>query len=64
MPGQCVRINTGGPLPKAAVCVVWGEESRLIQEADDGKPEMEIEILPPEVCQDIGTYSVEYSESE
>jgi molybdopterin biosynthesis enzyme len=54
-----VRINTGVPLPEAADCVVWGEESRLIQEADDGKPEMEIEItLPPEVGQDISTCCV------
>jgi molybdopterin biosynthesis enzyme len=59
MPGQCVRISTGAPLPKAADCVVWGEDSRLIQEADDGKSEMEIEIiLPPEVGQDIGTCCV------
>jgi hypothetical protein len=43
------------------------EDTRLIQEADDGKTELEIEILlPPKVGQDIRymLFSVECSPSE
>lgn len=53
-PGQCMRINTGAPVPSGADCVVQVEDTKLIQEADDGKTEVEIEILvPPTVGQDI-----------
>lgn len=54
LPGQCARINTGAPVPEGADCVVQVEDTKLIQEADDGKTELEIEILvPPKVGQDI-----------
>jgi gephyrin len=49
-----VRINTGAPVPAGADSVVQVEDTKLIQEADDGKTEVEIEILvPPKVGQDI-----------
>jgi gephyrin len=49
-----VRINTGAPVPAGADCVVQVEDTKLIQEADDGVTELEIEILlPPKVGQDI-----------
>lgn len=49
-----MRINTGAPVPSGADCVVQVEDTKLIQEADDGKTEVEIEILvPPTVGQDI-----------
>jgi gephyrin len=49
-----LRINTGAPVPAGADCVVQVEDTKLIQEADDGKTEVEIEILvPPKVGQDI-----------
>ena len=49
-----MRINTGAPVPIGADCVVQVEDTKLIQEADDGKIEVEIEILvPPTVGQDI-----------
>lgn len=58
-----MRINTGAPVPAGADCVVQVEDTKLIQEADDGKTEVEIEILlPPKVGQDIRymLYIVEY----
>jgi gephyrin len=49
-----VRINTGAPVPEGSDCVVQVEDTRLIHEADDGRTELEIEILiPPKVGQDI-----------
>lgn len=49
-----MRITTGAPVPIGADCVVQVEDTKLIQEADDGKIEVEIEILvPPTVGQDI-----------
>lgn len=49
-----MRINTGAPVPAGADCVVQVEDTKLIQEADDGKTEVEIEIVvAPTVGQDI-----------
>jgi gephyrin len=49
-----LRINTGAPVPAGADCVVQVEDTKLIQEADDGKTEVEIEIVvAPTVGQDI-----------
>jgi gephyrin len=49
-----VRINTGAPVPAGADCVVQVEDTKLIQEADGGVTELQIEILlPPKVGQDI-----------
>jgi gephyrin len=58
-----LRINTGAPVPAGADCVVQVEDTKLIQEADDGKTEVEIEIVvAPTVGQDIRYvfYVVEY----
>ncbi|PSN49099.1 hypothetical protein C0J52_13643 [Blattella germanica] len=53
-PGQCLRINTGAPVPLGADSVVQVEDTKLLQEADDGKTEVEIEILvAPKMGQDI-----------
>jgi gephyrin len=49
-----LRINTGAPVPPGADCVVQVEDTKLICEDEDGKTEVEIEILvPPKVGQDI-----------
>ena len=44
-PGYCARISTGAPLPMGADSVVMVEETRLISASDDGRTEIEIEIL-------------------
>nr|CAD7440819.1 unnamed protein product [Timema bartmani] len=52
--GQCVRINTGAPLPAGADCVVQVEDTKLLKEGDDGQTELEVEILvPPTAGQEI-----------
>jgi gephyrin len=52
--GQCVRINTGAPVPIGADAVVQVEDTELTKKSDDGKEEFEIEILEaPTVGQDI-----------
>ena len=43
-PGQCVRINTGAPLPSGSDAVVQVEDTKLIKSTPDGKEELEIEI--------------------
>ncbi|KAJ8308026.1 hypothetical protein KUTeg_012900 [Tegillarca granosa] len=54
VPGYCVRINTGAPVPKGADAVVQVEDTVLIKEADDGKTEVEIKIMSePKLGQDI-----------
>lgn len=54
MAGQCARVNTGGPVPPGANCVVQVEDTKVLQEADDGREELQIEILvAPTVNQDI-----------
>jgi len=45
VPGQCVRINTGAPLPKGADAVVQVEDTKLVKSTPDGKEELEIEVL-------------------
>ncbi|XP_068623468.1 gephyrin [Battus philenor] len=52
--GECVRINTGAPLPVGADCVVQVEDTRLISASKDNKTELEIEILvAPKPRQDV-----------
>jgi gephyrin len=52
--GQCVRINTGAPVPAGADSVVQVEDTRLVRASGDGKVELEIEILkPPSPGEDI-----------
>lgn len=43
--GECVRINTGAPLPPGADAVVQVEDTKLIKDQEDGRVEVEIEIL-------------------
>lgn len=63
--GYCLRINTGAPVPAGADCVVQVEDTKLIQEADDGKIEVEIEILiPPKVGQDIRPVGSDMAQGE
>jgi len=51
---EVVRINTGAPVPPGADAVVMVEETKLVKKTEDGKEELEIEILKaPEVGQDI-----------
>ena len=52
--GQCVRINTGAPVPKGANAVVQVEDTELLKKSDDGKEELEIKIKEvPQAGQDI-----------
>ena len=52
--GQCVRINTGAPVPKGADAVVQVEDTELLKKSDDGKEEVEIKIQRvPKAGQDI-----------
>ncbi|KAG8232680.1 hypothetical protein J437_LFUL009927 [Ladona fulva] len=54
MPGECMRINTGAPLPPGADAVVQVEDTSLLREADGGRLEVEIEILwAPSKGQDV-----------
>ena len=53
-PGTCVRINTGAPVPPGADAVVQVEDTELTKASDDGKEELEINILSEPVSrQDI-----------
>ena len=50
----CVRINTGAPVPNGFDAVVQVEDTKLIKATEDGKEEVEIEILKsPSVGMDI-----------
>ena len=50
----CIRINTGAPVPNGFDAVVQVEDTKLIKATDDGKEEVEIEILKsPSVGLDI-----------
>lgn len=42
---HCIRINTGAPVPLGADAVVQVEDTRLVSEADEGRTELEVEIL-------------------
>ncbi|XP_045171421.2 gephyrin-like isoform X1 [Mercenaria mercenaria] len=54
VPGYCVRINTGAPVPDGADAVVQVEDTILVRSADEGKKELEIKIMKaPAVGQDI-----------
>ena len=44
-PGQIARITTGAPVPHGATAVVMVEDTRLIRATEDGKEELEVEIL-------------------
>ena len=50
--GFVVRINTGAPVPEGADAVVQVEDTKLIRSSEDGKEELEVEILkaPVKVC--------------
>ena len=53
-PGECVRINTGAPVPAGADAVVQVEYTKLTKSTNDGKVELEIEIMvAPKAGQDI-----------
>lgn len=53
-PGTCIRISTGAPLPPGADAVVQVEDTKLTKTTEDGREELEIEILvPPKIGQDI-----------
>ena len=53
-PGECVRINTGAPVPAGADAVVQVEDTELTKTSEDGKEEVEIKILSePKPGQDI-----------
>lgn len=52
--GQCIRINTGAPVPPGADAVVQVEDTELIKKSEDGQEELEIKILSnPQKGQDI-----------
>lgn len=44
-PGQIARITTGAPVPDGATAVVMVEDTKLIKTTEDGKEELEVEIL-------------------
>lgn len=44
-PGFCARISTGAPLPPGADAVVMVEETKLISASEDGRTELEIEVM-------------------
>ena len=44
-PGNCMRINTGGPVPAGADAVVQVEDTKLGERSADGKGEKTIEIF-------------------
>lgn len=54
VPGYCVRINTGAPVPDGADAVVQVEDTILVHSADQGTKELEIKVMKaPTVGQDI-----------
>ncbi|KAK3092834.1 hypothetical protein FSP39_007734 [Pinctada imbricata] len=54
MPGYCVRINTGAPLPSGADAVIQVEDTLLERGSEDGREELEIKIMTvPKPGQDI-----------
>ena len=54
IPGYCIRISTGAPLPPGADAVVQVEDTELLKDADGGRTELEIRIATlPKVGQDI-----------
>ncbi|XP_070155978.1 gephyrin [Polyergus mexicanus] len=54
IPGTCVRVNTGAPIPDEATTVVQVENTKLISKSSDNMDEKEIEILiQPKDGQDI-----------
>ena len=54
IPGYCIRISTGAPLPAGADAVVQVEDTDLIKDADGGCVELEVNIhKAPTLGQDI-----------
>lgn len=54
IPGYCIRISTGAPVPPGADAVIQVEDTKLIKSADEGKVELEIELMTtPKPGQDI-----------
>lgn len=44
-PGCCMRISTGAPLPRGADSVVMVEDTKLVSASEDGKEELQIEVM-------------------
>ena len=45
-PGCCLRVNTGGPVPKGeGVGVAQVEDTRLVEATEDGSEEIRVEVL-------------------
>lgn len=62
--GECVRVNTGGPLPTNADAVVQVEDTKLLNASSDGE-EIEIEITTtPKPGQDIRPIGNDISSNE
>jgi len=62
---EVVRINTGAPVPPGADAVVMVEETKLVKKTDDGKEELEIDILKaPQIGQDIRPIGSDIAQGE
>lgn len=52
--GQCVRVNTGAPVPPGADAVVQVEDTKVVEATKDGRTELQIKFMKPAVAgQDI-----------
>ncbi|WAR19582.1 GEPH-like protein [Mya arenaria] len=64
-PGECVRINTGAPVPEGADAVVQVEDTLLERSTEDGTTELEIKVMvAPTVGQDIRKVGSDIAEGE
>lgn len=43
--GKIARVTTGGMVPEGATAVIMVEDTKLIQSSEDGKEELQVEIL-------------------
>jgi len=50
-PGTIARITTGAPLPPGATAVVMVEDTVLKKKTEDGKEELEVEILTGDIVE-------------
>ncbi|XP_071949469.1 gephyrin-like isoform X2 [Antedon mediterranea] len=63
--GFCVRITTGAPVPDGADAVVQVENTELVKEDNDGRIEVEINILTtPKEGQDIRPVGVDIQQGQ
>lgn len=53
MPGEIVRVNTGGPIPPNADAVVQVEDTMLVKATNDGEEEQVEILVAPTLGQDI-----------